>query len=46
MKRKAVIGPTGRLRAPTIHFGTTLVVGFDPAIYADVLKLRPRRAGA
>lgn len=33
----ALLGPTGGLRAPTMRVGKTLVVGFDPEIYADVL---------
>lgn len=28
--RALVIGPTGRLRAPTIRVGTTIIVGFTP----------------
>lgn len=33
-----LIGPTGNLRAPTIRTGRTLVVGFDEATYAAVLR--------
>ena len=33
-----LIGPTGNLRAPTIRTGRTLVVGFDEATYARVLR--------
>jgi hypothetical protein len=33
-----LIGPTGNLRAPTIRSGRTLVVGFDEATYARVLR--------
>lgn len=32
-----LLGPTGNLRAPTAWVGTTLVVGFSPEVYADVL---------
>ncbi len=34
-----MLGPTGNLRAPTWRKGRTLVVGFDEATYAKVLKL-------
>ena len=33
----AIIGPSGWLRAPTWKRGKTLVVGFNPDAYADVL---------
>lgn len=33
-----LIGPTGNLRAPTIRTGRTLIVGFDEATYARVLR--------
>jgi arsenate reductase-like glutaredoxin family protein len=33
-----MMGPTGNLRAPTARIGRTLVVGFNPEVYADVLK--------
>ena len=33
----AVLGPTGNLRAPTIRVGRTMLVGFDPEMYAEVL---------
>lgn len=36
----ALLGPTGGLRAPTMRVGQTLVVGFDPEVYAEVLGLR------
>jgi hypothetical protein len=32
-----LLGPTGRLRAPTIRTGRTLIVGFDEATYRKVL---------
>jgi len=32
-----MLGPTGGLRAPVMRVGTTLVVGFDPEVYGDVL---------
>jgi len=31
-----LIGPSGKLRAPTIKLGKTLVVGFDQATYETV----------
>ena len=33
-----LLGPTGNLRAPTLRKGRTLLVGFDEATYATVLK--------
>jgi len=33
-----VLGPTGNLRAPTLRRGRTLLVGFDAATYARVLR--------
>jgi hypothetical protein len=33
-----LLGPTGNLRAPTLRKGRTLLVGFDEAAYATVLK--------
>ncbi len=32
-----LIGPTGNLRAPTARVGTTLLVGFSPEAYQQVL---------
>jgi hypothetical protein len=32
-----LLGPTGNLRAPTAWVGSTLVVGFSPEVYAEVL---------
>jgi hypothetical protein len=32
-----LLGPTGNLRAPTARVGTTLVVGFNPDAYRQVL---------
>lgn len=32
-----IIGPTGKLRAPSFIRGKTLVVGFTPDVYAKVL---------
>ncbi len=32
-----MMGPTGNLRAPTARVGRTLVVGFNPDVYAQVL---------
>lgn len=34
--RKAIIGPSGNLRAPSLWVGKQLVVGFDPDMYAEV----------
>ncbi len=33
-----LLGPTGNLRAPTLRSGRTLLVGFDEATYAKILK--------
>jgi arsenate reductase-like glutaredoxin family protein len=33
-----LIGPSGKLRAPTIKVGKTLVVGFDQAMYEAALS--------
>ena len=33
-----LLGPTGNLRAPTLRKGRTLIVGFDEATYATLLK--------
>jgi len=35
----ALLGPSGTLRAPAMVKGTTLVVGFDPAVYGEMLGL-------
>ena len=32
-----LLGPTGNLRAPTAIVGKTLLVGFNPETYAEVL---------
>lgn len=32
-----LLGPTGNLRAPAAWVGSTLVVGFSPEVYAEVL---------
>ena len=32
----AMLGPTGNLRAPTIRTGTTVLVGFNEAAFADI----------
>ncbi len=34
---KAMLGPTGNLRAPTLVVGDTVLVGFSDEEYADVL---------
>ncbi len=33
----AMLGPTGNLRAPTLRAGDTLLVGFNPDVYAEEL---------
>ena len=33
-----LLGPTGNLRAPTLRKGRTLIVGFDEANYAKLVK--------
>ncbi len=33
---KALLGPTGNLRAPTIRKGRTLYVGFSPEVYEQL----------
>jgi arsenate reductase-like glutaredoxin family protein len=33
-----LLGPTGNLRAPTVRKGRTLIVGFDEATYARLLR--------
>ncbi len=35
--RKVAIGPSGRLRAPTLKLGKTWIVGFNPDLYEKVL---------
>lgn len=34
---KILIGTSGKLRAPTLRMGRTLLVGYDPEIYARYL---------
>ena len=34
---RALIGPTGRLRAPTARIGKRLLVGFNEATYRETL---------
>jgi hypothetical protein len=34
---KLLLGPSGNLRAPTLRVGKTLIVGFDEAMYRNVL---------
>ena len=34
-----MLGPTGRLRAPTLRVGRTLLVGFAEDAYREALKL-------
>ena len=33
-----LLGPSGRLRAPTLRLGRTLVVGFDAGAYATLFR--------
>jgi hypothetical protein len=35
---KVLLGPSGNLRAPTLLKGRTLIVGFDDASYATLLR--------
>ena len=35
---KAMLGPTGNLRAPTIKRGRTLIVGFNEEAYRTLLS--------
>jgi arsenate reductase-like glutaredoxin family protein len=35
---RLMIGPTGRLRAPTLRVGRTLLVGFDEATYRKLIR--------
>lgn len=37
-----LLGPTGNLRAPTARVGRTLVVGFNPDVYARLLNNESR----
>lgn len=34
---RLLLGPTGRLRAPTLRVGRTLLVGFDEATYRTLV---------
>lgn len=36
--QKAITGPTGNLRAPTLQVGKTLLVGFHEEAYATVFQ--------
>jgi arsenate reductase-like glutaredoxin family protein len=38
-----MIGPSGKLRAPTLKVGKTLVVGFDDATYRKVFQQSPAK---
>ena len=33
---KAMLGPTGNMRAPTIRVGKTLLVGFNDEVFSDL----------
>lgn len=35
---KAVLGPSGNLRAPAARVGDTLLVGFDEAVWDEILS--------
>jgi hypothetical protein len=35
---KAIVGPSGNLRAPAIRSGKTLIVGFHPDLYDERLS--------
>ncbi|MBI4915837.1 MAG: hypothetical protein HY825_08315 [Acidobacteria bacterium] len=35
---KVLLGPSGNLRAPSLLTGRTLIVGFDEASYARLLR--------
>ncbi|MBK7142855.1 MAG: hypothetical protein IPH75_12325 [bacterium] len=35
---KLILGPTGKARAPLVRKGKTLIVGFSPEAYSEVLK--------
>ena len=35
---KAMLGPTGNLRAPTLRVGKKLLIGFSPAAYDEVFR--------
>lgn len=34
----AMLGPTGKLRAPTLRCGKTIIVGFKPQVYGEHLR--------
>jgi len=34
---KAILGPTGNLRAPTVRIGKTLLVGFNEELFRSAL---------
>ena len=36
--KNLLIGPSGRLRAPTLRVGRTLLVGFDEEAYSKALR--------
>jgi hypothetical protein len=35
-----MLGPTGNLRAPTLRFGKTLIVGFNEETYNKLLETK------
>lgn len=37
-RAKLVIGPTGRLRAPTLLVGDAVVVGFNDDVYRELFR--------
>ncbi len=38
-----LLGPTGNMRAPALLRGKTLVIGFEPGAYEQVMKGRDAR---
>jgi hypothetical protein len=34
---QAMLGPTGNMRSPTVVVGSTLLVGYNDDVFADVL---------
>lgn len=35
-----ILGPSGALRAPALRRGATLIIGFEPEMYAKVIGER------
>lgn len=36
--RRAIIGPSGNLRAPAVRLGRTLLIGFEEGMYDQLLE--------